>query len=94
MFIFKTIGDLILQENNKIKRKDINMTKKQEKLFEEQLQKQLKAQFQKGLSDGSKAIAGVIYDKVKLYNGTNAEEVIADIKRFCEVGLAIKENVS
>lgn len=59
------------------------MTKKQEKLFEKKLQEQLKTQFQKGLSDGCKAVSSVIYDKVKLYNRTNAEEVIADIKRFC-----------
>ena len=45
---------------------------------------------QEGLATGTKAVSKVIYDKATDESKTY-EERIADIIKFCKVGLAIKE---
>jgi|GEM_PF-1880112 len=70
------------------------MNEEQTKIFEDALKKELeKARFE-GLSVGCKSVSQVIYDKIKNVDRNcsrnNLIRVIKDIKKFCEVGLAIK----
>lgn len=46
---------------------------------------------QAGLAAGAKAISAVVYEKAT-DESKSFEERINDIKKFCEVGLAIKQN--
>jgi len=71
------------------------MTKNKEKVFDKILEKtvreELQRQYIRGLSQGCKAMCGVILEKANKYNSNNSNEVIADIKKFCEVSLALPE---
>lgn len=56
-----------------------------------ELQDALKKQYVRGLTDGTKAIAGVVFEKAKDQTKT-AEERIDDIIAFCTPSLGLKEN--
>lgn len=72
------------------------MTPEQEKQFEEKLKAELEKARLQGIGIGAKSISGVIYDKVKNVSRGNTKNdllrVVKDIKKFCETGLAIKED--
>ena len=57
-----------------------------------ELQEKLKEQYLRGLTVGSKAIAGVVYQKATEQD-LPAEEKLAAIIAFCEPSLKIKEPV-
>jgi len=59
--------------------------------IEQALKEQLTRQFTRGLSQGSKAMCGVILEKVNKYNDSNADAVYQDIKSFCEKSLGLPE---
>ena len=63
--------------------------------FNKAVEKALKENFEKvrlaGLSVGCKSVSKVIYDKAIKATPETAMSVIADIIKFCEVGLAIKD---
>jgi len=54
------------------------------------IEEQLRTHFTRGLSQGSKAICGVVLEKAKANSGS-AEEKIADIVKFCEVSLGLSK---
>lgn len=62
---------------------------------EDNLEKIVKEQLEKfrlmGMSIGSKAIAGVIIDILKKYDGNNASEVIQEAREFCETTMNLSE---
>lgn len=62
------------------------MNKNAEKVLKETFKKSLRDTFQKGLLQGSKAIAKVIFDEANDVSKT-ADERIEEIKRFCSVSL-------
>lgn len=62
------------------------MDKQAEKVLRERFNKSLKDTFTRGLLQGSKAIAKVVFDKANDESKT-LEERIAEIKRFCSVSL-------
>ena len=62
-----------------------------EKQLTQAIEKQLKRQLLIGMSQGSKAICGVIMDKLKKYDGSNAETVLDDIKQFCTRSLDLPD---
>lgn len=62
------------------------MNKNAEKVLKETFKKSLRDTFQKGLLQGSKAIAKVIFDKANDVSKT-ADERIEEIKKFCSVSL-------
>ena len=72
------------------------MTPEQEKQFEEKLKEELEKVRLQGIGIGAKSISGVIYDKVKDVSRNNTKNdllrVVKDIKKFCETGLAIRED--
>ena len=67
------------------------MNQEQEKAIE----KAMNDQYLRGLAVGCKSVTGVIYNKVKNVNRNSTKNdlirVIKDIVKFCETGLAIKE---
>lgn len=72
------------------------MTKEHEELFEEKLKVELEKARLQGIGIGAKSVSGVIYDKIKNVSRGNTKNdllrVVKDIKKFCETGLAIKED--
>lgn len=73
------------------------MTPEQEKQFEEKLKTELEKARLQGIGIGAKSVSGVIYDKIKNVSRGNTKNdllrVVKDIKKFCETGLAIREDV-
>lgn len=61
---------------------------------ESELEKVIKENYQKiqsaAMTQGAKGMAGVIYDKCNQNNKTS-DEIIAEIKEFCEIGLGIRK---
>lgn len=43
------------------------------------------------VASGAKGIAGTIYDKCNQNNKTS-DEIVSEIKEFCEIGLGIRKN--
>lgn len=72
------------------------MTKEHEKIFEEELENQLKKARLQGIGIGAKSISKVIHDKTNVdfskMSKNDVVRIVKDIKKFCETGLAIKEN--
>lgn len=72
------------------------MTPEQEKQFEDKLKEELEKARLQGIGIGAKSVSGVIYDKIKNVSRSNTKNdllrVVKDIKKFCETGLAIKED--
>lgn len=71
------------------------MTKQQEELIKAKLLEELNRAELSGLATGSKTVSKVIYDKVaavdKSYSKRDLLRIVADVKEFCEKGLAIKQ---
>lgn len=69
--------------------------KLQEEQLKQKLEEELNKQYLKGLAVGCKSVSGVIYNKVKNVSRNSTKNdlirVIKDIVKFCETGLAIKE---
>ena len=63
----------------------------QDEKLKETIKEHLQQQFTRGLLQGSKAMCGVIMEKAKKYNGSNADEVYQDIVSFCEKSLGLPE---
>lgn len=72
------------------------MTKEQEELFEGELKKQIENATLRGMGIGAKSISAAIYEKVKVdttkMSKNDVVRILKDIKKFCETGLAIKED--
>lgn len=72
------------------------MNEEQTKVFEDKLKEELDKVRLEGLAVGCKSVSQVIYDKIKNVDRNCTKNdlirVIKDIKKFCEVGLAIKED--
>jgi len=72
------------------------MIPEQEKLLQDKLKEALEKANLRGMSIGMKSIAKVIYDKVvnvnRNYSKNDLLRVVKDIRKFCETGLAIKED--
>ena len=64
-----------------------------EKQFTESLQKQYERFRLIGMSIGSKAVCGVILEKANKYDGQNADDIIDDIKKFCQTSLDLPEYI-
>lgn len=62
------------------------MNKQEEKEFEKALLEKLKDRFSKGMIAGSTAMCSVILEKVNDKQRSD-EEIIKDVKQFCETGL-------
>lgn len=60
-----------------------------EKLFKKEVDKQLRIVFANGMSQGTKAICGVVLEEINS-TGKTAEEKLQVLKTFCEKSLAIK----
>ncbi len=63
----------------------------QDEKLKSTIHEHLQHQFTRGLLQGSKAMCGVILEKVNKYNGSNADAVYQDIKSFCEKSLGLPE---
>ena len=55
------------------------MIPEQEKVFKEQLQKELQATMTRGMSIGMKSVSQVIYDKIGNVNETSSKEKLLNV---------------